>query len=168
MAQPSAAVLLLVQDPDRAERTLPQILPGRHLKALRREDLRLKPLALVRRLRSLEVDELVVLTDDLDAHEKLWRIQALGAVPLAPRRSLQDLRGRRLRLSSARFAARDLPALACGLLLSGPVLIRTRRSLDRLLAVPRHQPAPAAERKVCFLRSDLWSGIPAGGSVAHT
>lgn len=168
MAQPSAAVLLLVRDPDRAERALPQILPGRDLRPLRREELRLAPLALVRRLRSLEVDELVVLTDDLDAHEKLWRIQALGAVPLAPRRYLQDLRGRRLRLSSARFAVRDLPALACGLLLSGPVLIRTRRSLDRLLALPRHNPDPAAGRNVCFLRSDLWSGIPAGGSVAHT
>jgi len=168
MAPPSAAVLLLVQDPDRVERTLPQILPGRTLKALRRDDLRLPPLDLVRRLRALRVDELVVLTDDLDQHEKLWRIQALGAVPLARRRYLLDLRGRRLALSAARFAVRDLPLIACGLLLSGPVLLRTRRILDRLLALPRHRPAPATGRRVCFLRSDLWSGIPAGGSVAHT
>jgi glycosyltransferase involved in cell wall biosynthesis len=168
MASPSAAVLLLVRDPERVEPALPRILPGRALQALRREDLRVPPLELVRRLRRLRVDEVVVLTDNLDAHEKLWRIQALGAAPLAPRRYLLDLRGQRLVLSAARFAARDLPLLACGLLLSGPVLLRTRRILDRLLALPRHHPAPATGRRICFLRSDLWCGIPAGGSVAHT
>jgi glycosyltransferase involved in cell wall biosynthesis len=71
-------------------------------------------------------------------------------------------------LSAARFAVRDLPLLAGGLLLCAPVLWRTRRILDRLLALPRHRPDPATGRRVCFLRSDLWSGIPAGGSVAHT
>ena len=168
MGSPSAAVLLLVRDPDSALRDLPRLLPGRALHALRREDLRLPPLRLVRRLRELEVDEMVLLTDDLDQHEKLWRLQALGALTAAPARYLLDLRGRRLALSAARFLGRDLPLLACGLAGSGAVLLRTRRGLDRLLRAPRHVPRPAVGRRVALLRSDLWSGVPAGGSVAHT
>jgi glycosyltransferase involved in cell wall biosynthesis len=122
----------------------------------------------MRRLAGLGVDEIVLLTDDLDFHETLWRLQALGAMPLARERYLLDLRGRRLALSSLRFLARDLPALACGLVGSGLVLLRTRRGLDRLLRAPRHVPHPARGRRIAYLRSDLWSGVAAGGSVAHT
>ena len=165
---PSAAVLLLVSDPDRVEPLLPRLLPGRSLRTLRRESLGGGPVGLARRLGALGVDEIVLLTDDLDFHERLWRLQAIGALPLAPKRYLLDLRGRRLALSIGRFAVRDLPALFAGLLLSGTVLWRTRRQLDRLLAAERHRPQPARGRRVVFLRSDLWSGVPAGGSVAHT
>jgi glycosyltransferase involved in cell wall biosynthesis len=168
LTSPTAAVLLLVRDPDAAERELPRLLPGRSLRALRRDELRLSPLGLMRRLGALGVDEIVMLTDDLDAHERLWRLQALGAMPMARRRYLLDLRGRRLVLSAARFLIRDLPALAAGVLGSGLVLMNTRRSLDRLLGAPRHRPAPANGRRVAFLRSDLWAGVSAGGSVAHT
>jgi glycosyltransferase involved in cell wall biosynthesis len=164
----SAAVLLLVRDPDAVEKELPRLLPGRALQALRRDDLRLSPLGLMRRLGALKVDEIVLLTDDLDAHERLWRLQALGAMPMAKRRYLLDLRGRRLVLSAARFLFRDLPAVAAGVVGSGAVLLKTRRELDRLLRLPRHSPTPAIGRRVTFLRSDLWAGVPAGGSVAHT
>lgn len=167
-AVPSAAVLLLVRDPDKVEPILPRLLPGRALRPLRREALRGNPVGVARRLGALGVDEIVLLTDDLDFHEKLWRLQAIGALPLAPRRYVLDLRGRRLILSAARFVARDVPMLCWGLLGSGAVLWRTRRDLRRLLAAERHRPAAATGRKVIFLRSDLWSGVPAGGSVAHT
>jgi len=167
-ALPSAAVLLLVRDPDKVEPLLPRLLPGRALRPLRREALRGNPVGVARRLGALGVDEIVLLTDDLDFHEKLWRLQAIGALPLAPRRYVLDLRGRRLILSAARFVARDVPMLCWGLLGSGTVLWRTRRDLRRLLAVERHRPEAATGRKVIFLRSDLWSGVPAGGSVAHT
>jgi glycosyltransferase involved in cell wall biosynthesis len=168
MTSPSAAVLLLVRDPDAVEKELPRLLPGRALRPLRRDDLRLTPLGLMRRLGALKVDEIVMLTDDLDAHERLWRLQALGAMPMAKHRYLLDLRGRRLVLSAARFLVRDVPHVVAGLIGSGLVLMRTRRALDRLLRLPRHRPAPANGRRVAFLRSDLWAGVPAGGSVAHT
>jgi glycosyltransferase involved in cell wall biosynthesis len=164
----SAAVLLLVRDPDAVEKELPRLLPGRAIRPLRRDDLRLSPLGLMRRLGALKVDEIVLLTDDLDAHERLWRLQALGAMPMAKRRYLLDLRGRRLVLSAARFFFRDLPRVAGGLVGSGVVLLKTRLELDRLLRLPRHRPGPATGRRVTFLRSDLWAGVPAGGSVAHT
>ena len=168
-ACPSAAVLLLVSDPDRVEALLPRLLPGRSLRTLRREEaLGGGPVGLLRRLGRLGVDEIVLLTDDLDFHERLWRLQAIGALPLAPRRYLLDLRGRRLALSAGLFAGRDLPALCAGLVGSGAVLWRTRRQLGRLLAAERHRPRAASGKRVVFLRSDLWSGVPAGGSVAHT
>ncbi|HUD72224.1 MAG TPA: hypothetical protein VMQ62_09700, partial [Dongiaceae bacterium] len=110
----SAAVVLLVQDPDRVERELPALLPGRDIRSLRREDLILSPWALMRRLVDLGADELILLTDDLDRHERLWRLQALGAMPLAPRRYILDRQGRRLGLGALRFVFRDLPAALCG------------------------------------------------------
>ncbi|HUD73139.1 MAG TPA: glycosyltransferase family 4 protein, partial [Dongiaceae bacterium] len=55
-----------------------------------------------------------------------------------------------------------------GVAASGLVLLRTRWRLARLLAAPRHRPAPARGRKIAYFRSDLWTGVPAGGSVAHT
>ncbi|HZN04060.1 MAG TPA: glycosyltransferase family 4 protein [Candidatus Polarisedimenticolia bacterium] len=168
LTSPSAAVLLLVSDPDKVEPLLPGLLPGRSLRTLRRESLGGGPVGLARRLGALGVDEIVLLTDDLDFHERLWRLQAIGALPLAPKRYLLDLRGRRLVLSVGRFAVRDLPMLVVGLLGSGTVLWRTRRQLDRLLQAERHRPRPVHGRRVVFLRSDLWSGVPAGGSVAHT
>ena len=168
LTAPSAAVLLLVSDPDRVEALLPRLLPGRTLRTLRREALAGGPVVVARLLKALGVDEIVLLTDDLDFHERLWRLQAIGALPLAPKRYLLDLRGRRLALSLVRFALRDLPALALGLLGSGPVLWRTRLQLDELLTAERRRPQPARGRRVVFLRSDLWSGVPAGGSVAHT
>jgi len=164
----SAAVLLLVRDPESVLGELPRLLPGRALRPLRREDLDLAPWRLVQRLGALGVDEIVLLTDDLDFHEKIWRLQALGAMPLAPRRYILDRHGRTLALSALRFLGRDLPCLAVGLVGSGLVLMRTRRALRALLRAPRHVPAPARGRRVAFLRSDLWTGVPAGGSVAHT
>src|SRR6266581_8652140 len=106
----TAAVLLLVRDPAGVERELGRLLPGHAALPLRREELRgLGPWGLVKRLRRLRADEVVVLTDDMDAHEALWRLLALGALPLAPHRELRDLGGRRLTLSAGRFLARDLP-----------------------------------------------------------
>jgi glycosyltransferase involved in cell wall biosynthesis len=166
---PSAAVLLLVRDPGRAERALPGILPGRRLKPIRREELqRLTPFGLVERLRSLRVDEVVMLTDDLDSHERLFRLQALGAMPTARRRYLLDLTGRRLFLSAARFLLRDLPVWSAGVAACGIVLARTAARVRRLGREPRHTPRPAMERRVCYLRSDLLTGQTSGGSVAHT
>jgi glycosyltransferase involved in cell wall biosynthesis len=168
MVSTSAAVLLLVRDPDGVLGELPRLLPGRSLRPLRREELEREPWHLLRRLGSLGVDEIVMLTDDLDFHEKLWRLQALGAMPLAPRRYILDRRGRVLALSALRFLVRDLPALLFGLAGSGLVLLRTRRTLGRLLRAPSHAAPAARGRRVAFLRSDLWTGVPAGGSVAHT
>lgn len=163
------AVLLLVRDPAEAERALPRILPGRSLRLIRREEVRhLTPLRLVSRLRSLQADELVMLTDDLDRHESLWRLQALGAIPVAPRRYLLDLSGRRLLLSLWRFVARDLPAFCAGAFLAGVDLARTAARLRRLVEAPRRAPRPATGRRIVYLRSDLAAGIVAGGSVAHT
>ncbi len=165
---PSAAVLLLVTDPGRAEKDLPRILPGRKLRALRREDLKGDDaMSFVRRLRSLGLDELVMLSDDLDSHENLWRLQALGALPLATRRYLLDASGRRLPLSAALFVARDLPALARGLMSGGLALFQVAHRVRHLLRVPRHTPRRATGRRIAYLRSDLWGGVAAGGSVGH-
>ncbi|HZE19598.1 MAG TPA: hypothetical protein VE402_05705, partial [Candidatus Angelobacter sp.] len=149
MGEPRVAVLLLVRDPAEAERALPRILPGRSLRLIRREEVRhLTPLRLVSRLRSLRADELVMLTDNLDMHERLLRLQALGAMPVAPLRYLLDLSGRRLLLSASRFVTRDLPAWGAGVLLAGLALTRTKVRVRRLLRAPRRTPLPASGRRI--------------------
>jgi glycosyltransferase involved in cell wall biosynthesis len=166
---PSAAVLLLVRDPRRAATDLDRLLPGRRLRPIRREEVNaLSPWRLLRYLAGLRADEIVILTDDLEGHERVWRLRALGAFPIAPRRYLLDLAGRRRLLSATGFLARDLPRLAAGTLRAAWVLARTRRRVRRLLRAPRHVPVPAARPRVCYLRTDPWGGIEAGGSVAHT
>jgi glycosyltransferase involved in cell wall biosynthesis len=166
---PSAAVVLLVRDPRRVEPALARLLPGRRLRAIRREEVNaLPPWRLLRYLAGLRVDEIVLLTDDLEGHERVWRLQALGAFPIAPRRYLLDVGGRRRLLSAGRFLARDLPRWWAGAVGAAWVLARTRRRIGLLRRAPRRAPAPAAGRRVCYLRTDLWSGIDAGGSVAHT
>ena len=135
---PHAAVVLLARDPAQAGRLLPRLLPGRAVQEITRADLEgAGPWGAAGRLRSLRCDELVFLIDDLDAHERLWRVQALGALAASRPTWVVDLQGRRLALSPGRFLARDLPLLAAG-------------------------------RRVAYLRTDLWTGIRAGGSVGHT
>jgi len=168
-APPVTAVVLLTRDGAAAERALPRLLPGRALLPLRREDFEgLGPWKVLERLRSVAADELAFLTDDLDAHDRIWRLQALGAAARAPERYLLDLGGRRVALSMGRFLARDLPRLGAGLLATAWALARTTARLRRLRTAPRRVPEAATARTVCYLRSDFWSGIPAGGSVGHT
>ncbi len=165
----TAAVLLLVRNPAGAERQLASLLPGRVLRTIRREELaRLNPLALLSYLRGLHAEEFVVLTDQIERHERVIRLQALGALAPASRRLMLDLQGRALPLSPWRFVARDLPLYVAGCAACVWVLSRTAARLWRLLREPRHAPRPAAGKRVCYLRTDLWSGVQAGGSVAHT
>lgn len=165
----NAAVLILGRDPGRAGGLLPGLLPDRGLRLLRRADLERVPLWRVPSwLRALGADELVLLSDDLDAHPKLYRLQALGSLPLAPRRLLLDLQGRRQVLTLPRFLLRDLPVWGAGLIACGGALARTAQRIARLRRAARRTPRPAAGRRVAYLRTDLWSGVQAGGSVAHT
>jgi glycosyltransferase involved in cell wall biosynthesis len=168
-AVPRAAVLLLARDVAGTERELGTILPGRTVLPVRREDIRnLGPVALARRLRGMAVDEIVAVVDDLNSHEALWRLQALLALPLAPRRALVDRCGRRLEMTAKHFLLRDLPSLAGGVAATRLARRRTVWRVRRLARVPRAAIRPSASRRICYLRSDLWSGIAAGGSVGHT
>src|SRR5262245_39885498 len=165
----TAAVVLLTRDASEAERLLKGLLPGRAILEVQRDHLaRAGPFGAASILRSLPCTELVFLIDDLDTHERLWRVQALGAAAAARATSVIDLQGRRLRLSPGRFLGRDLPRLAVGLAASAGALVRTSARVRRLAASPRHRPKPASGRRVVYLRTDFWSGIRAGGSVGHT
>ena len=168
-ADRTAAVVLLTRDASEAGRLLPELLPGRAILDVRRDLLaRAGPWGAASILRSLPCAELIFLIDDLDTHERLWRVQALGAAAAARPTSVIDLQGRRLRLSPGRFLGRDLPRLAAGLAASAGALLRTSARVRRLAASPRHRPAPATARRVVYLRTDFWAGIRAGGSVGHT
>ena len=167
--EPAAAVVFLGRDRAEARRLLPRLLPGLAVLEVRREDLAgAGAWGAAAMLRSLPCAEVVFLIDDLDAHERLWRIQALGAAAAARPTSILDLQGRRLRLSPGRFLGRDLPFLAAGLAASAGALLRTAARVRRLALAARHRPKPATGRRVVYLRTDFWAGIRAGGSVGHT
>lgn len=165
----TAAVVLLARDAAQAGRLLPSLLPGRAVLEVRRDVLAGSgPWRAASILRSLPCSELVFLIDDLDAHERLWRVQALGAAAAAVPTFVIDLQGRRVRLSPGRFLGRDLPRLAAGLAASAGALLKTAVRVRRLARTPRHRPRPATGRRVVYLRTDFWAGIRAGGSVGHT
>jgi glycosyltransferase involved in cell wall biosynthesis len=165
----STAVLLLVSDPGRVERKLPKLLPGRDIRAIRREEAQsLGPVALLSRLARMRAEEFIVLSDHLDFHHKMIRLQALGAVVPARRRRLLDLNGSEMILSPARFLLRDLPLYAAGVSASGWALLKTAARIAGLRVAEHRTPRTVEGRSVCYLRSDLWAGVDAGGSVAHT
>ncbi len=166
---PRSAVVLLARDRAEAGRLLPRLLPGRAVQEITRADLAgAGAWGAARRLRSLRCDELVFLIDNLDAHERLWRVQALGAWAASKPTWVVDLQGRRLALSPGRFLRRDLPLLAAGVAASAAALMTTAARVRRLARAARHHPRPAAGRRVAYLRTDFWTGIGAGGSVGHT
>jgi glycosyltransferase involved in cell wall biosynthesis len=165
----TAAVVLLTRDVAQATRLLPGLLPGRAVLEVGREALAgAGPWGAASILRSLPCSELVFLVDDLDAHERLWRVQALGAAAAAVPTFVIDLQGRRVRLSPGRFLGRDLPRLAAGLAASAGALLYTAGRVQRLVRTARHHPRPATDHRVVYLRTDFWAGIRAGGSVGHT
>ncbi|MEE9291544.1 MAG: glycosyltransferase family 4 protein [Acidobacteriota bacterium] len=165
----TAAVLLLVRDPGRVERSLNSILPGRDVRPIRREEVQgLGPMALLSRLSRMRAEEFIVLSDHLDFHHKMIRLQALGALAPGRLKRLIDLNGSEMILSPARFLVRDLPCYVAGLAACSWALARTAMRIARLRRASPRAPRRTEGRRVCYLRTDLWSGIEAGGSVAHT
>ncbi|HEU5179330.1 MAG TPA: methyltransferase domain-containing protein [Candidatus Polarisedimenticolia bacterium] len=126
--------------------------------------------AVARRLRAAREPRLEILSEDLAWHERAIRVHLLGAFSRAKEKRFLDRRGRSEDLGWWPLASRQAPQFLAGWLRSAGALGTIRAAAEVLQRVPRIAPRRDAARRptsVLYLRSDLWRGVRAGGSVGH-
>jgi glycosyltransferase involved in cell wall biosynthesis len=129
---------------------------------------KLRAPALLHALRAMQGDALWLLAAEGEQQPFLPMLKLLGAVSAARELRVVDPQGVwrtahrpgiwiREPLRLARESVRGLLALG-----------RVRREARRLLGLPRQAAARVAERpRVAYLKTNLWHGVQAGGSIAH-
>jgi len=128
------------------------------------------PWALLKRARALRAKRLEILSEDLAWHEQIIRLHLLGAAASARSKWLMDRKGKEERLGLGPLLARQLPAYGVGRLRGAAAVARMRAKALSLATSARRAPRLLPARRpssVLYLRSDLWRGLKAGGSVGH-
>ena len=163
--------LLLTDSPEREMERPGEADPGRPVKTWTREELAsLSPTEMLRSVRKMEEEAFEILSEDLSWHERIFRLQLLGALARPSEKCLRDRRGRREPLGWWPLLTRQVPSFLGGLVRAGGSLPRMHAALAVLGAARRRSPQdPPARRSasVLYLRSDLWRSLQAGGSVGH-
>lgn len=129
-------------------------------------ELRREPLGpLVRRLRGLGAQSLVMPLEDVNSKALLPILCGLAALSDARRLEIvqPDLSRRRLSRLRAIGALVQAGFASIGGFVAA---FLCSRELDRLLAAPRQQ-AAQREGETLYLKTNLWFGVKAGGSVGH-
>jgi glycosyltransferase involved in cell wall biosynthesis/SAM-dependent methyltransferase len=127
-------------------------------------------LDLFRKIRRIPERRLEILSEDLRWHQQVIRLHLLGALAPCREKVLRDKEGREEPLGWIPLLTRQAPELvaaSCQALLS---LGRMHLTAHALSHAPRKKPARAWRRRrasLLYLRSDLWRGLKAGGSVGH-
>jgi glycosyltransferase involved in cell wall biosynthesis/SAM-dependent methyltransferase len=136
-----------------------------------REDfLRSSPRDILRKLRGIREEIFEIVSEDLAWHERVFRLQVLGALARSRERRLRDLKGRVETLGWVPLLTRQIPALLAGALRAAASRPRMAAVLAGLSQVPRRRVRDLPARRaasVLYLRSDLWRDLRAGGSVGH-
>jgi glycosyltransferase involved in cell wall biosynthesis len=143
---------------------------GEELRLVTRDEIAaLSPARLCGWLRRLRAERFEILSEDLDWHERIIRLHLMGALAASRARVLLDRRGRREPLGPWPLLSRQIPGFVAGLLRAGAAIPRLSATLGRLARAARVLPHPPERRRaeLLYLRSDLWRGLRAGGSVGH-
>ena len=125
---------------------------------------------LLRKVRGIREDRLEILSENLLWHEQAIRLYLLGA--LAPCRSkvLRDRQGREEVLGWPALLLAQGPSFLSGAVEAIFAVWRMRTAAAVLERARPHRPRRSWLRRpstVLYLRSDLWRGLKAGGSVGH-
>ncbi len=126
--------------------------------------------ALLVRLARMKEERFEIVSEDVAWHERILRLHLMGALARAPRKTLRDQGGRVERLGWGPLLTSQLPAWIFRALQAGSSLPRMWAVLASLALAQRKTPAVLPLRRpssLLFLRSDLWRGLRAGGSVGH-
>ena len=122
------------------------------------------------RMRRIREERLEILSEDLAWHEQAIRVHLLGAVASSSIKSFKDRRGKEETLGIAALLSRQIPAFLAGSLRGALAVPRIHTQAAFLERLPRKSPKLLPARRatsVLYLRSDLWRGLRAGGSVGH-
>jgi glycosyltransferase involved in cell wall biosynthesis len=140
---------------------------------LEKDELRPKTvLNSLRRLRSLRAENLNVLVRDVTKQHNSFYLKLICFLSGANNSFLRDSQGGVQRVTGASFLLRDLPAFCAALLYMLCIYVSffcvsvlvyafgTLRPVRRLDA--------SSVKKLCYLKTDFWFSLGAGGSVTHT
>ena len=125
---------------------------------------------LLRTMRRIREGRLEIVSEDLTWHEQAIRIHLLGAAASPRIKRLRDRKGREEALGVWPLLSRQLPAFLAGTARGALAIPRIHGRAALLERAPRRPPRLLPARRatsVLYLRSDLWRGLRAGGSVGH-
>jgi glycosyltransferase involved in cell wall biosynthesis len=126
----------------------------------------LPPVAMLRHLRTLNVNKLVIPLEDESSAALLPILKLVASV--VPARSYLVIDDQ---MRSSAFTRLGVPpSLAQLVQASAASRLAIRRAAKEaalLLAAPRMEPLPLHDPGVLFLNANLWFGVKAGGSVGH-
>jgi glycosyltransferase involved in cell wall biosynthesis/SAM-dependent methyltransferase len=125
---------------------------------------------ILRKLRGIREEVFEIVSEDLAWHERVFRLQLMGALARGRKKRLRDLKGRIETVGWVPLLVRQIPALLAGAVRAGASLPRMAAALAALSLVPRRAVRDLPARRgasVLYLRSDLWRALRAGGSVGH-
>ncbi len=163
--------LLLTDRPDEDLRESGEDSKGRRVKVWTREEFSSLPLrGALRALRRIEEASFEIWSEDLRWHEQVVRLHLLGTLARSSEKVLRDRAGRREALGWIPLLTRQLPSYLLGAARAAAAVPRIRLALAACSATRRRHPRLLPARRpasVLYLRSDLWRGLQAGGSVGH-
>jgi glycosyltransferase involved in cell wall biosynthesis len=128
---------------------------------------RLRSFATVRSLRRYRGRPAIVVIEDEASESAIPVLHAVAAAAGASEVELFRTDGTRRRMRVGELVRGVLGSIAATAMWSLAGHRRTRRTLERLAAVPRWNEQRSEARRVLYLNSNLWFGLKAGGSVAH-
>jgi glycosyltransferase involved in cell wall biosynthesis len=129
---------------------------------------RLGPLGILKALRRIRVDELWLLVSDHNFQPLLPLLLLVSAATAARRLRVSDFAGTSYAVSRLSIFVREPARLAFWTVRGFLALVATDREARKLLAAPRCSPSSIPEKPgVAYLKTNLWFGVQAGGSVGH-
>jgi glycosyltransferase involved in cell wall biosynthesis len=124
-------------------------------------------LEIFRAFRGIEADSIYLPVHDSSGWPLLPPLQVLSMLSPANRRFVVDP-DRKITPFGFFEAARSMVRIALGGLHGAATLVWEWLRLRRLLRAGRLAPTKSRGNRVAYLKTNLWLGIQAGGSVAHT
>jgi glycosyltransferase involved in cell wall biosynthesis len=139
-----------------------------------RKDLRPRELSgTLRRLRKKKLTSLLLYCKDVSRQHNLFALKLISLAAGAREISFVDSTGGTISVNALPFLMRDLPLFILGAAYMVGVSFAFAALVLGLLLITRRRRAIAPLTKegpisLCYLKTDFWFGLKAGGSVTHT
>ena len=126
----------------------------------------------LRKLRNLKVENLYFLVRDVTKQHNSFYLKLICLLSGAKSRFFRDERGEVEKVTTVGFLVRDLPAFCVGLIYLVCIFIWFFCALLLLYARGKVKPVQPGDsckvKQLCYLKTDFWFALGAGGSVTHT
>ncbi len=144
--------------------------PDATIKYMTLEELRSDVRVRLKEIRKERYDAVVLATYDYKVQRGLEKWQIYLGLTRAREKFIIDLKGRQIKTGWLQLLFRAVPRIVFQKMTAPLVVRRIRRDVDKLAAEIEGQQRrgfSGMPKKICYLRTDHWYGIKAGGSVTH-